>query len=484
MIKAHKEILFLILLFTLLRLWVAPSFGLGVDEAHYLLYAVHLDLSYVDHPPLVGWIHAPIYYLLGTNELLVRLPAIILFAFASFQVYLFTLGFSGSKNISLLAALAVNSSMMLNVLSLMLLPDSILFVLIFLLISLVKKIEESPEVKYFIYLGIILGLAGLAKYTSALLVPAFLVYLMIKKRFDLLFSKNTIFTAVIAFFLIAPVLYWNLQNEFVSFRYQGRHVLGSSSIGLKPFLLSLAAQAGSFSPFLFGVAFYGFFKGLRSKNDSIRLSLLLGGIVLVFSLYFSFYDLSLPHWGSPFYLLFIPIGIYFLSVDGGKIKRYILNISIGISLIVTLLLYFELAAKWFTFPDYQSPFRDIYGFATIAKEADAILKENNQTKKALAVTEWTMGSRIMYYSMPYKNEVFVIDNRVDQFDFWQKNSPLEYDLLFVQSHFSGKEDFDKKFQCSEVSRTRSIDIMLRGGKVDRIELVWCKNFRGEKNGRR
>ena len=56
-----KGIVFLIASFTLLRLGVAPTFGLGVDEAHYLLYAVHLDLSYVDHPPLVGWIHAVFY---------------------------------------------------------------------------------------------------------------------------------------------------------------------------------------------------------------------------------------------------------------------------------------------------------------------------------------------------------------------------------------------------------------------------------------
>ena len=34
--------------------------GLSVDEAHYALYAAHLDWSYFDHPPLVGWLQWPL----------------------------------------------------------------------------------------------------------------------------------------------------------------------------------------------------------------------------------------------------------------------------------------------------------------------------------------------------------------------------------------------------------------------------------------
>ena len=483
MLQGHKEVFHLIALFSLVRLFVAPSFGLGVDEAHYILYAIHLAFSYVDHPPLVGWVHAPIYYLLGTNELLVRLPAIILFALTSFLTYRFTLAISASKKISWLAVLALNSSFMFNALSLMLLPDSILLVLVFLLVSVIRKVEESPQLKYFIWLGLIFGLAGLAKYTSILLVPPFLIYLILRKRYDLIVSKNIIISAAIAFLLITPVLYWNLQNDFVSFRYQGSHVFGSSSVQPKSFFISLAAQVGSYSPFLFGVALYGFIKSFRSKNDWVRLSLLFGGTVLAFFLFTSLFDVSLPHWGAPFYLFFIPLGVYFLNVDGSKVKKYLLNFSVGISLIVTLLLYVELANKWFTFPDFQSPFRDIYGWATIAREADEILKENPNPQKGLAVIEWTMGSRMIYYSLPYKNEVFVIDQRKDQFDFWQKNSPLGYDILFVNSYFSN-EDVTKRFRCGEARVAKRIDIVLNGGKVDRIEYVWCRNYQGPKDENR
>ncbi len=479
MLKANRDILLLIAFFTLVRLAVSPSFGLGVDEAHYFLYAKYLDISYVDHPPLVGWFHAPIYYLFGTSEFLVRLPAIILFALTTYLLYQFTAVLSGSRHIALLAALAVNSSFLFNALSFMLLPDSFLYPLMLLLIFTIKKAEESAETKYFICLGLLLGLSGLAKYTAILFVPPLVTYFIIKRRYDLLFSKQMLLVAIIALLMVSPALYWNLQNDFVSFRYQTGHVLGSSSIDMKAFFTTLAAQFGSYSPFLFLIAFYGFFKSFRDKNDWIRLGLLFGGAILIFFLYTSLRETALPHWNSPFYLLFIPIGVYYLSGPVRNKKKIFLNFSIGFSLIITLFLYAELGGKFFCFPDYQSPFRDIYGYDAMAAEANKILKENQGTKQALAVTNWTLGSRMTYYALPYGMEVFVIDKRVDQFDFWQKHSPLGYDLLFVNTHFD-RENIVDKYRCDTVQNVKSIDILLNGGKVNSVDFIWCRNFGGDR----
>jgi 4-amino-4-deoxy-L-arabinose transferase-like glycosyltransferase len=479
----HRDVLLLIAFFTAIRIWVAPTFGLGVDEAHYILYAVNLDLSYVDHPPLVGWFHAPFYYLFGTSEFLVRLPAILLFAIASFLAYLFTMQISGSRKIALLAVVALNSSFLLNAMSLMLLPDAFLLVLIIPLISTILKIEDTGKLRYYVALGLILGLCGLAKYTSVVLVPSIFVYFVFRKRFDLIFSAWTIVSVVIALLLIWPVLYWNLQNDFASFRYQWSHVMGPSTLKILSFLSSLGAQAGAYSPFLFGIALYGFYKGFRSEDRRIWLSILLGGTVLAFHLYVSLYDLSLPHWGSVFYFLFIPIGVTYLSIDGSAAKRKILHFSVGVSLVITLLLYAELAAKWFTFPDYNSPFRDIYGFDTIAREADTLLKDNKNPRSALAVIDWTMGSRMMYYSLPYNHKVFITEHRGDQFDFWAKGEPLGYDLLFVDANPHREErNFVKRFRCDDIHPARELEVTLNGAKVNRIEFVWCKNYQGEKRG--
>ena len=40
----------------MIHLLIIQNIGLGVDESHYAMYALHLDWSYFDHPPLVGWL--------------------------------------------------------------------------------------------------------------------------------------------------------------------------------------------------------------------------------------------------------------------------------------------------------------------------------------------------------------------------------------------------------------------------------------------
>jgi len=523
---------------TLLRLAVAPTFGLGVDEAHYFLYARYLDWSYVDHPPLVGWTHWPLYAFFGTNEFLVRLPAILLFAGVSFFVYRFTFSFSESGLISFLSVVAVNSSFILNAMSIMLLPDCFLLLLIFPLMTTILKITEGGKTRYYIYLGLLLGLAGLAKYTAILFVPPLLVFLLLKKRYDLLFSPKMFLAAGIALLMISPVLYWNMQNDFISFRYQGGHVLAATTPSVKSFFVSLLAQFGAYSPLLFLMAFYGLYKGWKSTDDRIRLSLLFGVVILFFFFYSSLYERTLPHWTSLFYLLFIPVGGYYLLSAGNSKKRKCFYFSVGFSLTITLFLYAALPAKWFTFPDYQSPFRDIVGFETIAREGDAILRpgisvrseypsrdatgreiaaKNGNTplrpttgtsdlpvtprsfdasptaptaavappmgalthRKALAVTNWTMGSRMIYYNLPYGHEVFIMDDRRDQFDVWQQTAPKGYDLLFMNTHFH-QAIISETYRCTAVEPVKKIDIILNGGKVDTIEYIWCRNYQGSR----
>jgi len=86
-----------------------------------------------------------------------------------------------------------------------------------------------------------------------------------------------------------------------------------------------------------------------------------------------------------------------------------------------------------------------------------------------------MGSRTMYYNLPYKNEVFVMDGRQDQFDVWQKKSPFGYDLLFLNTHFNNL-DIGKEVVCEGIDVAGKTDILINGAKVDTVEFVWCHNY--------
>jgi hypothetical protein len=164
-----------------------------------------------------------------------------------------------------------------------------------------------------------------------------------------------------------------------------------------------------------------------------------------------------------------------------KWQRTFLYIAVGCSLIAMLLAYAELAGKFVTFPEYKSPFRDIYGYSEMAAQADKIIKRNPSSRpKAIAVTNWTMGSRVMYYNMPYGYDVFVMDTRQDQFDVWQKKSPRGYDMLFFNTKFENV-DVARSLRCDHVDVADKMDLKLNGSNVNSVEYVWCYNYQGVKN---
>ncbi|MDD2266478.1 glycosyltransferase family 39 protein [Sulfuricurvum sp.] len=470
----HKKIFFLILFFTVMRLVVAPSFGLGVDEAHYVLYGHFLDLSYVDHPPLVGWTQALFAHLFGESVFWARVPAILLMMLISWESYRFLLFSKATESQALWGVTALNSSFMFGAIGLMLLPENFLLALVFPIIMSVLRIEADGKTTDYIWLGIWLGLAGLSKYTAVILLPPLLLYILSKRRFDLLINPRILLSAIIGFILILPVIFWNASHQWVSFAYQSSHVAGSTVIAFKPFIRSLAAQFGAYNPFLFIIAIYGIIVSFRSKNSAIILALWIGLSIELFFILTSFLKPVLPHWPALFYLLFIPIGTVALLSRGGKYGS-IARGSILISLLLSLLIHAELSAKWGDFPDYKSPFRDIYGFDTQIRDGVTLLNALPTPKKALAVTNWSYGSRLHYYALPYGIKTFVLDNYNRQFALWEKESPIGYDLILLHSHFS---DIPDSLQCEETQTLKKEDILLNGRKVDTVEYLWCKNYQG------
>ena len=476
----NKKLYILLAILAIAKLLISPHFGLGVDEAHYILYAKYLNFSYFDHPPLVAWTHAIIYYTLGTNELLARLPAIILFTITSYLVYDFILRTFKNQNLALYATLAVNLSFVLNVLSFTLMPDSLLFPLVFLLIKAIRNIEENKNKKInWILAGLILGLAGLAKYTAILFIPAIISYLIIEKRLDLIFNKNIIISISIALIMISPVIYYNINNDFASFKYQSSHVVGGKEITIKYFLNSLLVQFLAYSPFLSIFAYIALIKGFKEKNKDIRLALLLALSIFLFFTYSSFYKKILPHWLSLCYLIAIPIGIG-ISYKSSKqyLKKYI-KISIIISSIIVIIIYLELIFKLFAFSDFKSPFRDIYGIDKITNKAIKIIKNDKAKDKVIALVNWTQASRVKYYNKS-DIEVFVLDNRYDQFDYWEKNKkPINKDLLFINTKFNN-ENISETFNCEKIEFIDSLDIKINNKYVNKADFIFCRNFKGMK----
>ena len=469
--KEHQAFLLFITLVAILRLLIAPHVGFGVDEAHYVLYGIHLDWSYFDHPPLVGWTQYLFTSIFGLNEFGARVSAILIGFFTSLFLYQLIYQINKNATKTFIAVLALYASFIFNALFLMLMPSTLLFLLILPIIFQVIKLEKDDSQKNWLTLGILLGLAGLSEYTAVLFIFPIIAYILIKRQYKLLISPKILLTIAVALILILPVIYWNIIHHWASFAYQSAHVVGNKSIHWVGFFRSLGAQFGAYNPLLVPLAFYGLYKAFRSKNDTLFLSALFGLTLISFFTYASLYKTALPHWSALFYLLFIPIGTYYM-IDVSK--KY-LKIAIIFGLFVSALAYGELVFKFIPFPDYKSIQRDIYGWETIMKEANAVISDRD--KEAIAVTNWTLASRAMFYNQPYKTKVYLIDNRKDQFDLWEDNKDIGKDLVVINTHFFHK-DVAKYMRCDKVYTIKKFDITRNHHKVNSIDLVMCKNFQG------
>ena len=174
-LPAQRQAQILLGLGFVLHATVGALHGLSVDEAHYLLYALHPALSYFDHPPMVGWLQWPLVALDAPVAVLRLLPGLIWLASGWLIQQLAQQLSQGSELAPERAGLAAVGVFLLaplfNVLAIGLLPDSLLTLLSLALLRQTLRLMQPLALsrpRDWLLLGLLLGLAGLSKYTAIL----------------------------------------------------------------------------------------------------------------------------------------------------------------------------------------------------------------------------------------------------------------------------------------------------------------------------
>jgi 4-amino-4-deoxy-L-arabinose transferase-like glycosyltransferase len=222
--------------------------GLSVDEAHYALYAAHLDWSYFDHPPLVGWLQWPAL-VLGGRDWEMRSMPFALWGLTMALLWRLTesLAERGAEEESPPREAAAGVAILLflagplfHVLGIALLPDSLLLPLTAWVMLLVWKLRDEAQAgrwTNWLLLGLAVGLAGLSKYTGIFLALSAGAVLLRSHGSGLLRRPGPWLAVAVALVMASPVLIWNANHGWISFRYQLHHAAGDPSIGgLKEFL--------------------------------------------------------------------------------------------------------------------------------------------------------------------------------------------------------------------------------------------------------
>lgn len=487
--KIGKQTLFLLILLGAIHFGFGFLLNLSVDEAHYALYGLHLDWSYFDHPPMVGWIQAipvkldagdgilrliPETLWLLTIALSMKITAQLLQLFGRNEDYELI------KSSRYWTAITLMLAPILHVLAVGLLPDTLLISLTSALIYTTLKIHESlryrnRDLSLWILLGVLLGLSGLSKYTalfSALAVPICL-FTWHGKR--LLGRPGLWICLLISALLITPVIYWNYNNDWISFIYQIKHGAGGEwklrRVGV--FLLN---QLVSYGPLMLLGFWYA--KKHRIFSSSIILSFFLLPF-LVFSI-MSGGGGSLPHWTSPAWIALAPISGAGLAYGWRNRKASTIKILSGLQFLICgvgFTLLFCGGLPWVTVDDplgSKNPIADLYGWKDAGQEAQELSR--NLQIPHLAVQNWTLGSRLAWYARPLPT--YILENRFDQFTLWFGELPKGSDAIVV--NWSQMSFFPPThpggFSSCETIATQ--DVVRLGRTISSFEFFACRDWGG------
>ena len=301
--------------FTVLRLLLAATLGLGVDEAYTLSVAHDLELSYYDHPPLQYWIAHLFLPLLGDGRA-ARLPFIALFTASCWLLYRLT-RLLFDEQAGVLAVLALNCSACFSfALGCLVLPDGPLMVaLLAAALALARRLfpkdgNAPSERVAWLQTGAWLGVAALSKYHALLFAAGLLLFLLsVPARRRLLLRAAPWLGALLALAIASPVILWNIRHQWISVGYQAGRGAGSGfHIGYV--LVNIAGQAIWMLPWIFVpmvmAAWHALRSGPRAERSWYCLCLALPTLA-IFTLLPLRGHVGLPHWQMPGWLMLFPV---------------------------------------------------------------------------------------------------------------------------------------------------------------------------------
>lgn len=191
--------------------WLMP-YGLGPDEAQYWHWTSHMDWSYLSKPPLTTtaiWLSTAVF---GDTLLGVKLFALI----SQSAVALLGFGMAGLIGGTTVAwaAFALFSTLPLVAGGgLLMSPDALLLPLWMGALFIIMRTlpSNTPVWGPWLLVGLLVGLAGLAKYTAVLCVPLVGLFVLLERPRWLLHPQPYA-AALLALALQTPVVYWNLTH--------------------------------------------------------------------------------------------------------------------------------------------------------------------------------------------------------------------------------------------------------------------------------
>lgn len=338
-LKEDKRLTYLLTISALIRILFSFS-PLMNGEAYYARGVWDLQWSYFDQPPLFFWISGVFVKLFGYNNFALRISSILFFALTTLVLYQLTFEIFKSKRAAFLSALMFNISAVFTLsFAIFAQPDAI-FIFFWLMsfyaiyklffpkidvANLTQYRKSKYTCKWWLIFALSFGFGALSKYNIAFLGFGIFMYCVFNKEQRHWFYHYGPYLAIALVILIfAPVLYWNSQNDWISFVFQSARA-GATETSLRWdwFFRSIGGQILWLLPWVWIPLVIQIFLLYRNRHQN-KVYELIAWLSLPTIMFFTIVTLWSDlvyhfHWQTPGYLmLFIPLGAWLDS----KVEHY------------------------------------------------------------------------------------------------------------------------------------------------------------------
>jgi 4-amino-4-deoxy-L-arabinose transferase-like glycosyltransferase len=251
--------LYALVALTVLRLILAARLPLAPDEAYYYLWSRHLQTGYFDAPPMVAYFIRAGVWCVGNTPLGIRLFAPLLAGLGSLLLWDAGERMFPHRHAGVIAAALMNATLMVGAGAIVMTPDTPLLFFWTACVAACARLLSSGNPRWWLAVGLAVGLALLSKYTAVLFVVAALIWMLTSSEGRaMLRTPWPWIAAVLAGVVFAPDVAWNAAHGWASFIKQGSRVEGFHAARSAQFLGELVfGQIGLATPIVFALAVLG-----------------------------------------------------------------------------------------------------------------------------------------------------------------------------------------------------------------------------------
>ena len=406
-----------VLIFIIVKIILSHFIGLGNDESYYWTYAEQLQINYFDHPPIIAlWIKIFTLNLwLDDFIFFLRLGSFVGCALSAYFMYKLVTMLSTARA-GWIAVVLYNCSLYASLnAGLMVMPDAPQMVFFTAsLYAIVLIIKHDKKKSNWLWFGLLSGLAIMSKVHAVFLWVGVVGYAILYARQWL---TNWLFYAAmgITALVISPILIWNIQYDFITFRFHGDRVkVGEQNVihwyGL---LKELVGQLIINNPINVVISYLFIFypPSIRYAKGATKLFILIAAPLLLCIIYLALFKEALPHWSGPVYVCLIPIAAIGLSQVKYALGQGIIKTNLIYTFFVLVGLVYAIQFYPGTFGNSTLPqygkndiSLDAFGWQEAGAEFKKIYEKNcdanKQNKSPIICNTWWGAHDEFYFAKP------------------------------------------------------------------------------------